>query len=445
MSSAVFSAHVESLTMLKVHPLPKSRHITVVCHWLCQCFNNCFSRLLLAVILVSSLNLSADEPTPGRLLFTSQGKTVLIQSNGTGLRVFNFDVPNQATWQPGPLFSDGHRIVFLSMEPRRDGPGKPFDVYYTQTPTHTWVHDLQTGTLEELCTKDRIAPFETPALLISDQRILMQVVKDRVGRIVSMNLDGTDPHDFTKPGEGLPYGLSLSHDGKRVAYHLASPQGYQIWTSDLNGENRQLIKAAPGHLFFGTSWSPDDQWILYVDCIPASDPGHDWAEVCIGKADGTEHRQLTEGMAMWFAATYGPPDARGSGSNLPAWTPAGKILFPHRLPDTKVPWQYRVGQPDLDHFNRDYKPESASGGVGISSLDPVTGEISHLIPPQESAWNFRISASSDGKLIAFCRAETGTVASLWIANADGSDPRKISDGLNNKGLDHPRWLPITKQ
>ncbi|MCA9097432.1 MAG: hypothetical protein KDA36_03565 [Planctomycetaceae bacterium] len=221
------------------------------------------------------------------------------------------------------------------MEPRRDGPGKPFDIYYTQTPTHTWVHDLQTGSLEELCTKDRIAPFETPALLISDQRILMQVVKDRVGRIVSMNLDGTDSRDFTKPGDGLPYGLSLSHDGKRVAYHLASPQGYQIWTSDLDGENRQLIKAAPGHLFFGTSWSPDDQWILYVDCIPASDPGHDWAEVCVGKADGTEHRQLTEGMAMWFAATYGPPEARGSGSNLPAWTPAGKILFPIASPTPK--------------------------------------------------------------------------------------------------------------
>ena len=68
------------------------------------------------------------------------------------------------------------------------------------------------------------------------------------------------------------------------------------------------IKAEPGHLFFGTSWSPDDQWVLYVDCIPGSDPGHDWCDVCMGKADGSEHRTLTSGMAMWFAATYGPPD-----------------------------------------------------------------------------------------------------------------------------------------
>lgn len=403
------------------------------------------SGLLLVLLLLFPLRTFAADPPVGKLLFTSQGKTVLIQSDGTGLSVFDFQIPNQATWQPGPLFADGHRIVFLSMEPRRDGPGKPFDEYYTQTPTHTWIHDLKSGSLKEICTEERIAPFETPALLLGENRILMQVVKDRVGRIVSMNLDGTDPRDFTQPDEGLPYGLSLSHDGKRVSYHLASPQGYQIWTSDTDGQNRQLIKAESGHLFFGTSWSPDDQWILYVDCIPGSDPGHDWAEVCIGKVDGSEHRQLTSGMEMWFAATYGPKEARGSGSNLPAWTPEGKILFPRRAKETIVPWQYRVGQPDLDHFNRDYKPEESRGGVGIASIDPQTNEITDLIKPETGLWNFRATPSSDGSMIAFCRAETGTVASLWIMNTDGSNPHRISQGLNDKGLDHPRWLPFSKE
>ena len=31
-----------------------------------------------------------------------------------------------ATWQPVDFFSDGHRVLFLSMEPRRDGPGRSF-------------------------------------------------------------------------------------------------------------------------------------------------------------------------------------------------------------------------------------------------------------------------------------------------------------------------------
>ena len=99
--------------------------------------------------------------------FTSQGKTGLVNADGSGLRYFQFDKPGQATWQPAAIFPDGRRVLFLSMEPRRDGPGRPFSEYYTQTPTHIWIHDLETGSLEEICTKDRLAPFETPALLLS--------------------------------------------------------------------------------------------------------------------------------------------------------------------------------------------------------------------------------------------------------------------------------------
>jgi len=402
--------------------------------------------LLIAPVGTSSLlSAIAAEPVIQRqLLFTSQGKTGIINSDGSGLRYFEFDVPNQATWQPGPMFSDGKRIVFLSMEPRRDGPGKPFEEFYTQTPSHIWAHDLVSGSLSELCTKDRIAPFETPALLIGDDRLLVQVVKNKVGQIVSMKLDGTDARDFTKPGEGLPYGLSLRHDGKRVAFHLAGPQGYQVWTSDLNGENRVLIKGEQGHIFFGTSWSPDDQWILYVDCLPSSDPGHDWCDVCIGKADGSEHRTLTKGMSMWFAATYGPPSAKGGGSNLPAWTAGGTVLFPRRIPDSKVPWEYRVGKPDVDHFNRDYKPQESRGGVSICRLDPKTREIMELTPARSATWDFRGSESSDGKEVAFCRAETGGIPALWVMDSDGKNPRQITKGISDKGVDHPRWLPVKK-
>ena len=31
--------------------------------------------------------------------------------------------------------------------------------------------------MEEICTKDRLAAFMTPALLISDDRLLVQVIK----------------------------------------------------------------------------------------------------------------------------------------------------------------------------------------------------------------------------------------------------------------------------
>ena len=382
-----------------------------------------------------------DTPRPNRLLFTSHGKTGLVNADGSGLRYFQFDKPGQATWQPGGIFRDGRRLLFLSMEPRRDGPGRPFSEYYTQTPTHIWIHDLESGALDEICTRDRLAPFETPALLLAQpERLLVQVVRKNVGQIFSMHLDGSDPREFTRAGEGLPYGLSLSPDGKRVAYHLASPQGYQVWTSDADGSNRVRLAANPGHLYFGTNWSPDGRWVLYLDCRPDQEPGHDWADVCIGRADGSEHRVLTSGNSMWFAATYGDPKTRGGGSNVPAWTRDGSILFPRRLPNSRVAWEFQPNRPDVDHFNRDFKPELARGGTEICLLDPRTGKSTALTQNEPPVWDFRSSESPDGKYIAFCRAKTGEPPAIWTMESNGKNPRLITRGIDNLGADHPRWL-----
>ena len=134
---------------------------------------------------------TAKVPTVGQILFTSAGTTGIVRADGSGLRWLELDAPNQATWQVADFFSDG-RLLLLSMEPRRDGPGRPFDEFYTQTPTHLWRYHLETSQLEELATKDRMAPFYTPALLIGDSQMLVQVVKDRVGQIYRMNLDGSN-------------------------------------------------------------------------------------------------------------------------------------------------------------------------------------------------------------------------------------------------------------
>ncbi len=377
-----------------------------------------------------------------RLLFVSQGRTAIMDADGQNLRYLNLQMPNQATWQPCGFFSDGRRILLLSMEPRRDGPGRPFDEYYTQTPTHIWTYDLDNEHLIEIATRERMAPFQTPQLLLGDDRMLVQVVREKKGKIFSMNLDGSDAKEFTREGDGFPYGLSLSPDGKRVAFHLSMPDGYQVWTSDADGGNRVRVAAAKGHLYFGTSWSPDGQWVLYADCVPAQDPGHDWCDVCIGRADGSEHRVLTEGQSMWFAATYGDLKSRGGGSNLPAWTHDGCILFPRKLPGSKVAWEFQAQRPDLDHFNRDYKPELARGGTEICRLDPRDHSIVPLTNSDPPVWDFRSSESPSGAKIVFCRAATGQAPAIWTMDSNGHNPRELTKGLDQSGADHPRWIPI---
>ena len=66
---------------------------------------------------------------------------------------------------------------------------------------------------------------------LGDERILVQVVRNKVGQIFSMNLDGTDAREFTRAGEGLPYGLSLSPDGRRL-YTSYSDVPWDIWLLD---------------------------------------------------------------------------------------------------------------------------------------------------------------------------------------------------------------------
>ena len=420
----------------------------VIAYPIQRCHHQCRNAIGLTLLTIAASILTAGpngslaaEPAALRLFFTSQGKTAIVGADGSGLRYFDFNQPGQATWQPGPVFPDGQRVVFLSMEPRRDGPGRPFEKYYTQTPTHLWVHDLATGSFKEICNQERLAPFETPALLLNSDRILVQVVRDNVGQIYSMRLDGTGAHEFTRAGEGMPYGLSLSPDGQRVAFHLASPQGYQVWTSDLAGGDRMRVAAKLNHLYFGTNWSPDGKWVVYVDCLHQNDPGHDWADVCIGRPDGSEHRVLTEGQAMWFAATYGNLETRGGGSNVPSWTHDGAILFPRRTPGAKVPWEYQPMRQDVDHFNRDFKPESARGGSEIFRLDPVTGKVTVLTHSDPPVWDFRASESPDGKQIVFCRATTGGAPAVWVMDSDGQNQRLLTRGIDDRGADHPRWLP----
>jgi TolB protein len=196
---------------------------------------------------------------------------------------------------------------------------------------------------------------------------------------------------------------------------VASPQGYQIRTSNTEGAERQLVAAHPEHLYFGPNWSADGQWLRFQDCLFKTDPGHDWCDLCLARPDGTGLRVLSEGQAMWFAATYGTPQNRGGGSNLASWRRDSHIRFPRRLPGAKVPWEFQPQRPDTDHFNREFKPERSHGGVRICRLDPGGRAVTALTGGTPGIWDFRASESPDGWLEVFCGLKRATFRGfgLW--------------------------------
>jgi TolB protein len=126
---------------------------------------------------------------------------------------------------------------------------------------------------------------------------------------------------------------------------------------------------------------------------------------------------------------------------MPAWTRDGAILFSRKLPDSKVPWEYQSQRPDTDHFNRDFKPELARGGTEICRLDPGDGSVTPLLVNRPPLWDFRSSESSDGRQVVFCRAATGEAPAIWVMNSAGRQARLLTRGWDDRGADHPRWMP----
>ncbi len=378
----------------------------------------------------------------GSFFFTSQGKTGLMKTDGTGVRYLDFDVPNQASVQPVDFFSDGRRVILLSLE-KVNPNGRPFSEYYHKTPTHIWIYDLDNRSFTEILKEQRIAPFYAPCVILpGEQRMIVQVVLlDGQACFFTMDLDGTHQKQITRPEEGFPYGLSASPDGKRIAFHSAGKPTYRVFSSNIDGSGRVLVAGNPDHLYFGTSWSPDGNWILYQDCTYKTDPGHQWSDICVGKPDGSENRVLTKGQTQWFATSYGNEKHHGDGSNVPQWCPDGRILYTRKLPGSQSAWQYQAQRPDTDHFNRDFKPEEARGGTEICLLDPKDGSVTRLTHNDPPQWDFRATCSPDGKRILFCRAKNGEFPAIWVMDADGKNQRLLTRGVDDQGADFPRWLP----
>ena len=101
---------------------------------------------------------------------------------------------------------------------------------------------------------------------------------------------------------------------------------------------------------------------------------------------------------------------------------------------------YKPQRPDVDHFNRDFKPELARGGTETCRLDPRDGRVTVLTHSDPPVWDFRASESPDGKYVAFCRAKTGGAPAVWVMDADGQNPRQVSRE-QRWWINSPTWSP----
>ena len=318
----------------------------------------------------------------------------MVAEDGHGLRALELPGQDESGWGAYGFFRDG-RALLQSLALPPDWKGKTFDEYYPKSRTRLWACNLKTGSLEELCHRDRLSSFYSPCCLLpGESRIAVTVIIDGKSVLYTMNLDGGDSRAITAKDEFV-YGVSLS---------------------------------------------PDGEWVLFQVCDGKQDPAHDWSAIAIARANG-DVRFLTAPASAWFGATYGERDNPGGGSNQPQWAPDGSgVLYVRRMPGAKTPWEFQAGRKDTDHFNREFRPDEARGGTHLALIDPRTNRERHLTEPEEGRWDFRASWSRDSRRICFLRAHTGTAPELWVMDAGGAKATRVSRGMREAGVEHPWWV-----
>jgi TolB protein len=367
--------------------------------------------------------------------------------DGSSERWLDFGVPGQVSWGLGPAFADGKRLIVTSYEDRTIA-----NLVSGQATTHNWIFDLATGGLTEILTKERLAPFQYCVAILPSGGIVVNAMLDGEERIFTTDLDGGNVRALTAAVEGFCYGVRLSPDGERLAFHVTAgksekedraswfrPGPYSINSLRVDGTQRVLVAGKPGHLYFGPDWSPDGEWLAYLDCHCDDDPAHFWADLCIGRADGSEQRVVTAGQSHWFGTTFGTREYRSGGSNLARWTPDGKYVSYTRVaPGSHPDCLYHPELPD--HCECVYRPELARGGSQVCLLEPFTGDVIEVTGFEENRWDFRPACSPDGQYIVFTRARVGEASELWVSDVEGKNQRLLARGRDGYGTDAGRWM-----
>ncbi len=304
--------------------------------------------------------------------------------------------------------------------------------------------------------------------------------------------EGTEQRPLVRNLFGVLF-VAVSPDGDRVAYstpNLDAPNATDLWVANIDGNGRRQIAGDADGAILGLSWSPRGDVIAYerrsvigvrgelgrprIQAVRADGGG---AGLLYGRGDesGSQPVWSPDGRGLIVAdagrggrtivdPAAGPVTIPGYGSDSGSWSPDGQLVA---FADSESPLESRssirvasldgrivadlrragfsdtapVWSPDgrwIAVVGRDDE-----GQTGIWLLDPNGGPgRSVLISPVDHAAQYSPPVWAPGTVsLAFSRIANplptglGVAAApaeweLWVANGDGSSPRRLPvDGL----------------
>ncbi len=244
---------------------------------------------------------------------------------------------------------------------------------------------------------------------------------------------------------GTPHRLILdaddpawSPDGRSLAY--VKPSDATLWIASATGENPRLLVTAPGDLFIADPrFSPDGRSLAYI-----VHTGGPYGSLYVLDLSSGRSRKLTHGKSLAMS---------------PAWSPDGQsIYFASSRGGTMNIWKTAAGGGHLRQITAGQGDDaeldvSADGksivfstfrentNIGQMSLQPTAGEPAVRLLTTDPARNqLAPQYSPDGKRLAyFTNLKGAERESIWVSNADGSDPIQL---VRDSMIDiFPHWTP----
>jgi TolB protein len=337
-------------------------------------------------------------------------RAMVVQADGTGRRelapglVTNANMWTQfAGWSP-----DGRQaIIHCGWESNENAAWEEEHKTFRMLPG-AWLVDcylvnIVSGETTNLTAVERVSHYNSGLFFWPNDptRLGFQALINGESRPYSMNRDGSGKKDLSQQA-GFAYGFNASPDGKRIAYH----QNYQVWLADADGTNAQKIET--GNPFnFCPAWSPDGLWVVFVS------GKHDNSHPHLVKRDGTGLRKLADrGDYQGTILFLDVPDYHQGSSDTPCWSPDSKWVYYTAKDGEAV---------ELMRYSLDGKIEQLSmSGPGVLHYHP--------------------KLSPDGRQVVFGATRDG-VRQLWVANADGTDARPVTNLTKGHAAMWAWWQP----